>query len=727
MRHGLCIVALLLSACSTAVDRRLSDPGRVAPGPIPADRPQQDLTRALEERAANERVRDASGIPFFAGLSGFTPWTSHGPVNLSGITYSMLIDPENPNVFISGTYEGLWRSADAGASWTSVPAFDGLLVLSLARDPHNHNVIYAGTGLETTGADGIYRSVDRGITWQKLPGSKINGTILTIAVSPTASNVILVGTDNGIFRSADSAATWTPVIGSGTRDFSLTEARVAFDPTDGSRAAAIMLTPLPLGLNPHAYYSIDGGATWLAAAGFSDARGNGVSVAYAPSNPQRVYLGVATLDYEVDIWRSDDGGHSYTRVSHNVSVIGGGLLSNLYVSPTDPSFMVFGGIDLRYSTNGGATLTLITYTPAAGALVRFPHLDIHGIAPAPGFNGTTNRRVFTWTDGGVSRTDDITSGAWTPLFTNHQSTTYYSIDVSANGAIVGGMQDTGTSLTPPGGTITQNTSDGDISNVLFDPTNEGRFFASNFGTLSRSDDFRHSIADLLAGQPLQFAVPMVIDPNNSTRMFAACYDAARIDNIQGTPVVTVIRRQNGQHISAMAVQRGDSNVVYLVADSGDIYKSANALAASPAWNVVAHLDLFLPSRLFIDRDDPNILYLSDFYNGLFKSVNGGNAWSVVRGPSGVALPSAGVNDITEHPAHHDWLYAATSVGLYLSFDGGNHWYASPGPTVPTRMDIRSLKFRPGTNRLYLATYGRGIWSVDVPPTPEAIRRRSAHH
>jgi hypothetical protein len=60
--------------------------------------------------------------------------------------------------------------------------------------------------------------------------------------------------------------------------------------------------------------------------------------------------------------------------------------------------------------------------------------------------------------------------------------------------------------------------------------------------------------------------------------------------------------------------------------------------------------------------------------------------------------------------------------LLLSTDGGEHWVRAIGPVVPVKLDIRDLVFRPGTNTMYVATYGRGVWSVDIPVN--ASRRRA---
>src|SRR5262249_6453429 len=156
---------------------------------------------------------------------------------------------------------------------------------------------------------------------------------------------------------------------------------------------------------------LDGGATWHPARGLTRLRGGFLSrleLAYAPGSPDTVYANVA-LDGGT-IWRSTDGGASYT-LRTQTGVSGADWYHDcLWVDPTDAQVLVAGGQQVYRSQDGGATLERIG---AGYLLTQQPHPDVHAIVADPAYDGAGNRRVYVATDGGVHRTDDILAASIT--------------------------------------------------------------------------------------------------------------------------------------------------------------------------------------------------------------------------------------------------------------------------------------------------------------------------
>jgi photosystem II stability/assembly factor-like uncharacterized protein len=636
--------------------------------------------------------------------------TFHGPSNLSGLTYCLLSDSENPNLYFSGSAAGLWRSDDAGATWYAVSDLDGLQVMALTREPHDRDVIYAATGFEGKGADGVYKSVDGGRTWQKVDGLPVSPTTRSIAVSPDNPNIVLAGTSSGVFRSTSAGLTWQRVIPSGINTM------VLFAPDDASRVLAAFRDEGTTGGVAHVMYSTDAGATFKESSGINDLNSYSVVIAIAPSMPQRVYA--ASVPANV-IWRSDDRGKTFQRMSGTSGLLGYHIRNSLFVLPTNADVVIFAGIKPSISTNGALTFSDLATTRTPG--IEWPHLDYLSVVADPEFDGSSNRRIFACTDGGLFATENYTSGVWRPLSTGHSSTQYYSIDVSARGRIVGGMQDTGLSITEPGTREARHLHDADTTAVLFDPEDDTRCFYVEFGKMSACDGLQ--VADASTRNVLRWGNPTAISRSDPTRLFVASMNVIRVDGIQDSRsmTATTIRPADGQHFWALGVDPLDANVVWIGSDEGTIYRTADATSSKPVWSTVFTstftLSAALPTTIYFDRHDSRRVYVAADH-GILETIDGGATWRSIFGP-------ARVERIVEHPDRHGWLYAATQAGLFFSSDAGEHWFVAGGPVVPLRLDVRDLVFQPGTTTLYLATYGRGVWSMDIPAVTG--RRRAVHH
>jgi photosystem II stability/assembly factor-like uncharacterized protein len=741
------------------VRQSVTDGGGVAPDALPNALRQLDSSRT--RAAAGDQVarmptgRDVAPsrlLPALAGLGpGAAGWRAIGPGNIGGRTRSIVVHPKKTKTVWAGSVGGgVWRTDDAGQSWEPVDDFmANLAVAALVIDPTDPDVIYAGTGEGFSNVDalrgaGIFRTTD-GVHWQQLPsttGADFQA-VNRLAISADGK-VLLAATRAGILRSADPGRlTWTNVLAEEIAD-------VDFHPRDNAKAVAGALT------NGEAYYSTDGGQHWTAATHAQPWSGR-VELTYAVKNPTRVYASVANGSGE--IWRSLNGGKTYTRRKGladgaPVAYLGDqGWYDNVIWAgdPTDDNLVVVGGIDLWRSTDGGSTLRDIStwWDP------RSAHADQHCIVAHPGYNGKTNRRVFFGNDGGIFTTTNVrTVGSdaqpprvtgWQELDNTYGVTQFYAgAGNAASGSIIGGAQDNGTLLftSAAGSEGWTEMFGGDGGWCAADPTDPNVFYGEYvYLNVHRSLDGGAS-ADYISGQfwngtewtwkPVPYRIPdaknqnalfiapFVLDPNAPDRLLAGGLSVWRTDdakrpNTDNTgPAWRAIKPSAGSLISALAVAKGASDVVWVGHEDGQLFKATNATASTPLWRKLDHTGSQpLPIHRYctgitIDAQQHDTVYVTfgGYAQGnVWKTSDGGTTWSNL----GQALPAAPVRALAIHPDHPGFLYAGTEVGVFASEDGGVHW--SPTNEGPTNCSVDDLFWMDRV--LVCVTHGRGMFSIDL--------------
>lgn len=242
-----------------------------------------------------------------------------------------------------------------------------------------------------------------------------------------------------------------------------------------------------------------------------------------------------------------------------------------------------------------------------------------------------------------------------------------------------------------------------------------------------SDWIYSTIGD--ANSNANFIAPFILDPNDANRMLAGGASLWRSNNVKAaSPTFSAIRGPGSSVLSAIAVAPGNSDIIWIGQNNGEVWKTTNGTAASPTWTAVDNNTGPNPfptryvTRIVVDPANPNIVYvtLGGFSpDNLWKTTNGGTTWADITGSGVSGLPDATIRGFARHPQMPNWLYAGTEVGLFESRNGGATW--STNEFGPANVSVDEVSFMHNSNTLLVATHGRGIWTANIPSLAGPVR------
>ncbi|HTO12128.1 MAG TPA: hypothetical protein VMQ51_11190, partial [Candidatus Binatia bacterium] len=492
----------------------------------------------------------ALGIDFPTAAAFLGSWTPLGPGNIGGRTRAIVVDPGTPTtMYAGGVAGGVWKTTNGGGTWTALTdtLLPNLAVSSLAMDPSNSSILYAGTGEGFFNADavrgaGIFKSIDGGASWSQLATTANSNFFFVNKLVALSSTTLVAATKTGLWQSVDAGATWVQKMA----------ASDCFDIAKTASAPYILGSCGQFTAGASAVYrSVDSGATWTPVLGAGsltpDANIGRASVSIAPSDATIAYaltdsLAGGTYNLGLNaVYRSADSGLTWTATVRNTNptFLNTMLLTNpifaapfslapcfganqffnqgwydnvIAVDPADPNRVWAGGIDLFRSDDGGASWGLASFWWRGASPGAFAHADQHAIVFHPNYDGTTNTTVFVGNDGGIFKATNAraatttsicgpppngpgpdTSVVWTELNNNYGVTQFYHglpfPGADGGNTFFGGTQDNGTVLGTVAGGIdgwsTINSGDGGY--VAVDSTNTNVLYAETTGlSISKS-------------------------------------------------------------------------------------------------------------------------------------------------------------------------------------------------------------------------------------------------
>lgn len=641
------------------------------------------------------------------------PTNASGQVNGIGRVSQLKFHPTNPlKMYAVSASGGLWISGDSANTWvkTGSDNLPATACASVCIDYTDDNILYLGTGdANYYGGDfGIWKSTDAGATWAQSTTGLGNLLPIEILMSPTNNSVLVTATNNGIYKSTNAGANWSLVKTGG--DFT----DMQFQPGSGTTLYAVTHSQF--------WKSTDFGTTWVqTTAGVTipgGGSGNGMRIAVSAASPTTVYVGM--IKQNGTILKSTNSGTSFTTVytsttqsivGYDAADVGGGQGNYNFSMTADPNnannLFVVSHVVWR-STNGGVSWTQLTDWWAN------LHTDMHGIAYHPSFTG----KLYSINDGGVWRSLD-NGDNWIQRSNGLSATEIYHASQSPikQDMISIGTQDNGELYFTAG--IWRTNRGGDWgSRSSFD------YLTNNIVYYYENGERR-----VVSGSEVSYNLPftatnnIVLEfrKNITTTGFSGEQNVWRTTNLNaGTPTWTQISTFN-QQVKAMNSSPADSTMLYVVTASSNIYRSDNALSASPTFTMyTSPASTSLYASIAGIKSNPNIVYVS-CGSKVYRSANKGATWTDVSSnlPIGVNIIKIYHDEYNSNEA----MYVCTAKGVYYKEVGSALW-TNISYNLPTVANIQDfMAYNPGTTAslIRVAYYGRGVWelplNVSMPPAP----------
>ena len=667
--------------------------------------------------------------------------------------------PGRPNEFYFGSVNGgVWKSIDAGRVWT--PIFDSQPVASigaLAVAPSAPDTIYVGSGESTLRdsmgyGNGVYKSTDAGKTWTHL-GLDDTQHIGKIAVDPRNPNVVFVAAighlyapnaDRGVFKSIDGGKTWRKVL---FRNDSTGVSDMAMDPNDPNTLYAAMWQagrkPWLLvsgGAGSGIFKTTDGGEHWTELThnpGLPKGIIGDIGITVSPADPQRVYAIVESDSGGV--FRSDDGGATWTRTNQERKLRQRAwYYSRIFADPKDSNTVYVVNVSFFRSTDGGKT-----FNPIA-----VPHGDNHDLWIAP----NDPKRMIESNDGGATVTFDG-GKAWSDE--DYATAQFYHVTTTTDFPykVCGAQQDNSTLCGPsrwPGGipiSEWQEVGGGESGYIQVRPDSTNIVYAGSYAYLSRMDlsngqrrdiipwpdnPMGHSAEDLK--YRFQWTFPILISPHDPNTLYLgsqvlfrthnggqsweiASPDLTRHDPAtlgpSGGPITkdqtsveyyaTIFAIAESPVVKGVIWTGSDDGLIYVTRDNGKTWSNVTPKDLPPFTRIsIIDASHFGAGTAYVAA---NRYQLDDDAPYLYKTSDYGKTWT--RIDAGIDRTQF-TRTIREDPERRGLLYVGTERGVWVSFDDGSHWQSLQRnlPKVP----VHDLEVTQGD--LVAATHGRSFYILD---------------
>jgi len=700
----------------------------------------------------------ASGQQYDPKFFSEMRWRCIGPFR-GGRTVAITGVPHQANIFyMAAVNGGVWKTTDFGHTWE--PIFDEQgtgSVGAIAIAPSDPNIVYVGSGEglqrpDLATGDGVYKSMDAGKTWTQL-GLRDAQQVTAIIVDPKDPSRLFVAVEGhpygpnaerGVFRSTDGGQSFQKVL---YKDENVGAADLAFDPSDpqtiyttlwAARVAPWEIRSGESFVAPGSglYKSTDGGSTWrqlTKGLPSSDDGGLGrIGVAVAPNQSHRVY---ATVEAKkgAGVYRSDDAGESWNFVNGDRRIGGRGPgAMGIAVSPDNPDLIYVANTTTWKSSDAGKTFVGFRGAPGGDDYQRIwissehPQtialssdqgavITVNGGASwstwynqptAQFYHVTTDNRFPYWVYGAqqesgsaatLSRSDygEITFREWHPVGVFEYG--YIAVDPLDSNLVYGAR------LTRT------NQALGEVADVTPEPVRRGEY---------RYDRTLPVVFSPVDPKALYFAASALFkstDGGNSWKVISPDLARPSYDTPPNLGIFAAYDPEKGKHrgvIYAVAPSFKDANTIWAGTDDGLIYITQDA---GKSWQNVTPPELKPWSKVSIieaSHFDAGTAYaainsfrLDDLRAHIYRTRDFGESWTEITS----GIPAGGASNVVrEDPVRKGLLFAGTEGAVFVSFDDGDHWQALQLNLPHTSM--RDLTIH--GDDLILGTHGRSFWILD---------------
>lgn len=730
-------------------------------------------------------VRSDNALPPDSVLVRSLAFRSIGPAVMSGriSDIAVVVDPKEPRarigtvMYVGAATGGVWKTTNAGVTWT--PVFDSVRtgsVGAVAVAPSDPNVVWVGTGeannmRSSSWGTGVYKSTDAGKTWSAamLPKSQHIGKIV---IDPRDANVVYVaavgplwasGGERGLYKTTDGGKTWTN-LKEISKYTGFTE--IAMDPTNPDVLYAASLERerreygfLPAGPETGIFKTTDAGRTWTQLkTGLPTGDLGRIGLSVCKSKPAVVYATIHAKPPAAGLYRSEDGGATWKQANDQDGTAW--YYSQVRCDPANPDHVIQLNAQSRESKDAGKTLT-----PFAAGGVHSDHHALwisdddpdHMILGGDGGLYTTYDAGKTW-----DHTESIVAGQFYAIAVDDAQPFYNVYGGLQDNQTWGGPSRTRTTFGPTNADWFR-MAGGDGFYAVPDPLDYTLVYAeSQQGGVVRYDERTGQTKNIRPapkpGERFRFnwSAPILPSKHDVKSVYMAAQfvfrsmdrgdswekispdltrniDRNKLPMRGGIPDSTALGRNEGtaefSNITTidqsplkkdLLVVGTDDGLIQVTRDGGKSWTKTEKFPNVPETTYV--------SRVVWSSANEGTIYATldghrsnDFKPYVMRSTDYGQSWTSITGD----LPDGGsVQVIREHPRQPNLLFAGTEFGAYFTIDGGAHWtqLKSGVPGVP----VDDIQIQSRANDLVIGTHGRGIFILDdVTPLENLARAKEA--
>ena len=689
-----------------------------------------------------------------------------GPASMSGRVTTIDAEVSNPNnIWIGAASGGVWKTNNAGVSWT--PVFDEQPILNigaLAIQQSNPSIVWVGTGEgnprnSISIGEGIYKTMDAGRTWKRM-GLEQTRNIHRVIIDPSNPNTVYAGAignpygqskNRGVYKTTDGGETWNQILF--TNDTS-GPGDMIMDPSNPNKLFVAMWhhyrNPYHLesgGKGSGLYMTVDGGKNFIKLGkehGLPDGNLGRVGITISRSNPNVVYALVESK--KSGLYKSEDGGYSWKLVNGQKSIVDNRpfYFQDIIGDPLNENTLWYISQTVQKSIDGGKNFETI-----------IPYSGIHPDHHAFWIHPTDNKFIIDGNDGGIGITRD---GGKTWMFDEKIPVGQFyhvNVDNEIPYHVMGGMQDNG-SWRGPAYTTTQggirnfdwdNLWGGDGFDVMPDPEDANWVYAmSQGGSVGRYNTVTGQSSFIKPPAPdaktlLRFNWNAAIaqDPfdkqtiyfgsqflHKSTNKGAAweiisgdltTNDSAKIDQRDnGGLSIDITGAENHCTIICIAPSAVQKGLIYIGTDDGKVQMTSNGgaswtdltanIAGLPkgAWIPQIRTSVYNANEVFVVV---NNYRQGDFAPYIFRSTDAGKTWTRMideKKVTGYALT------VLQDPTEPNLIFVGTEQGMFISLDNGVNFqqWKNGYPSVSTY----DFAIQDREADLAIATFGRSLWVLD---------------